>query len=57
MQKHITEGMRKFGKQQRVFMQPGLAFEQGGRELLDFGGGFGLWGQELSYSFIFWRRV
>ena len=57
MHKHVTEGMRKFGKTHRVFMQPGLAFEQGGRELLDFGGGFGFWGQELRYSFVFWRRV
>ena len=38
-------------------MQPGLAFKQGGRELLDFGGDFGFGGQELGYSFFFWRRV
>ena len=49
--------MRKFGKQHRVFMQPGLAFEQRGRELLDFGGGFGFRGQELSYTVVFWHRV
>ena len=57
MHKHVTEGMRKFGKTRRVFMQPGLAFEQRGRELLDFWGGFGFGGQELGYSFVFWRRV
>ena len=32
-------------------MHPGLAFEQGGRELLGF------WGQELSYTVVFWHRV
>ena len=57
MRKHVTEGMRKFGKQRRVFMQPGLAFEQRGMKLLDFGGDFGFSGQELSYSFVFWRWV
>ncbi|MBS2699370.1 hypothetical protein KFY34_26475 [Salmonella enterica subsp. enterica serovar 1,4,[5],12:i:-] len=49
--------MRKSGKTHRVFMQPGLAFKQGGRKLLDFGGNFGFGGQELGYSFFFWRRV
>ena len=44
-------------KQHRVFMQPGLAFEQEGRELLDFWGGFGFRGQELSCTVVFWRRV
>ena len=34
-------------------MHPGLAFEQGGRELLDFWGSFGFWGQELSYTVVF----
>ena len=53
MHKHVTEGMRKSGKTRRVFMQPGLAFEQRGRELLDFWGGFGFGGQELGYSFVF----
>ena len=38
-------------------MQPGLAFKQGGWELLDFGGDFGSSGQELSYSFVFWHRL
>ena len=57
MHKHVTEGMRKFGKTRGVFMQPGLAFEQRGRKLLDFGGDFGFSGQELSYSFVFRRRV
>ena len=48
--------MRKFGKR-RSCMRPGLAFEQKGRELLDFWGGFGFRGQELSYTVVFWRRV
>ena len=38
-------------------MQPGLAFEQGGRELLEIRGGFGFRGQELSYTVIFWHLV
>ena len=44
-------------KQHRVFMQPGLAFEQRGRKLLDFWGDFGFGGQELGYTFFFWCRV
>ena len=38
-------------------MQPGLAFKQGGRKLLDVWGDFGFRGQELGYSFFLWRRV
>ena len=57
MHKHVTEGMRKSGKTHRVFMQPGLAFEQRGRKLLDFWGDFSFSGQELGYTFFFWRRV
>ena len=57
MHKHVTEGMRKFGKTRRVFVQPGLAFEQRGRKLLDFGDDFGFRGQELGYSFFVGRRV
>ena len=57
MQEHVIESMRKSGKTHRVFMQPGLAFKQRGRELLDFGGDFDFGGQELGYSFFFWRRV
>jgi len=56
MHKQDAEGMRKFGKH-RGFMHPGLAFEQRGRELLDFWGSFGFWGQELSYTVVFWRQV
>ena len=57
MHKHVTEGMRTSGKTHRVSMQPGLAFKQGGRKLLDFWGDFGFRGQELVYSFFFGRRV
>ena len=56
MHKQDAEGMRKSEKH-RDFMHLGLAFEQGGRELLDFWGGFGFWGQELGYTVVFWRRV
>jgi len=44
MHKHVTEGMRKSGNTLKVFMQPGLAFKQGGRKLLDFWGDFGFGG-------------